>query len=693
MQPPFARREVLKALAAAVGGLVVVSCNVDAQPSDSLTQQENTPNSLPLVSALCVSVHEPGGNHLKKEAKVTVQRVDNGEVLDITRTPPRLTYGTSIEPGKYKLRVDADGFAIAEGMIDMAPLGLSVAVYLGQADWPSFRMGQSVVPFEANENLLGIAFSGKVPTESTWRLLLRSIGQLGFDPYPNDKSFLVAGKTVAIFKSKTSAQRIFGKEIPPSRSADFFRRLSSLLNAKGTTIRIGLPIDVRPGRVKLLDNRYVVRFRSTQSPAGARDLAGRHRADAYSVDGLDNTWRFEFRDRSGYLDHLLAAELLAKDKDVIYVEPNLILQLAKHGCTDDLATHSCASTQSFDLTDDPWSICQTNLPLQGVPDAWCFLGQKLGSGLMYGSSDVRIATVDSGINPAHYDITAGLYTQVKLCGDNCESDPHGMAVFGIVSAKPGNASGIAGIAPGVHHLAISLISQWIDPEWYAQMILWLSGVGSSAVFSKFPLEKPADIISCSHGIDNLPTPSPIAEAFGRASLEGRKHSANAIPLGAVLVYSAGNNSTDICGTQALATGPNVIAVGNTSPRDAQGVERLCPDSNFGMRIDLCAQGENAPSLLPNPTGTSIGSCLPNTPVEGAFRFGGTSAACPMVAATAALMLTLNKDLSWQDVRDRLRQTARCVDVADGLWEDHRSYYYGSGRLDVHEAVKAAEYAS
>jgi hypothetical protein len=234
-------------------------------------------------------------------------------------------------------------------------------------------------------------------------------------------------------------------------------------------------------------------------------------------------------------------------------------------------------------------------------------------------------------------------------------------------------------------------SQWTNPEQYAEMLLWLGGVSSPVTFSQPPLARPADIISCSHGIADLPTANPIADAFERLTHEGRKRPGGATPLGTVLVYSAGNENTDISGTQALAANPNVIAVGDTLPPDNSSVEIRWSGSNYGDRLDLCAQGEKAPSLLADPSGDGVfpGSCVPNVRGPGAFEFAHTSAACPMVAATAALMLTVKDNLAWGDVRDLLRQTARCVDPEGGAWQDKRSYWYGSGRLDVHAAVKAA----
>src|SRR5438093_1209498 len=76
------------------------------------------------------------------------------------------------------------------------------------------------------------------------------------------------------------------------------------------------------------------------------------------------------------------------------------------------------------------------------------------------------------------------------------------------------------------------------------------------------------------------------------------------------------------------------------------------------------------------------SCTPPVNAQGVYEFSGTSAACPMVGAAAALMLSLNQGLTWLEVRDLLRQTAQVVDVANGQWSNHRSYWYGSGRLDV-----------
>ena len=81
-------------------------------------------------------------------------------------------------------------------------------------------------------------------------------------------------------------------------------------------------------------------------------------------------------------------------------------------------------------------------------------------------------------------------------------------------------------------------------------------------------------------------------------------------------------------------------------------------------------------------------------------FGGTSHASPTIAGTAALVLSVNPTLSWDEVRGVLRRTAVRIDAgqtnAIGQWTDNDgdgieefSQWYGYGRVDVNAAVHEA----
>lgn len=125
---------------------------------------------------------------------------------------------------------------------------------------------------------------------------------------------------------------------------------------------------------------------------------------------------------------------------------------------------------------------------------------------------------------------------------------------------------------------------------------------------------------------------------------------------------------------------STIAVGATDPND----ERADPffwdansGSNYGSHIDLVAPG-NYMYGLSHQSNTNY-----------SVFWGGTSQATPIVAGVASLMKGLNPDLTVEEIRTILRNTAEdqkgkpSEDVAG--WDQ----YHGSGRLNARAALEAA----
>jgi hypothetical protein len=102
------------------------------------------------------------------------------------------------------------------------------------------------------------------------------------------------------------------------------------------------------------------------------------------------------------------------------------------------------------------------------------------------------------------------------------------------------------------------------------------------------------------------------------------------------------------------------------------------------------------SLNAHPTGT----LLSGGPADYKNNFGGTSSATPLSAGIAALVLSIDPELSWLEVRDILRTTADRIDLTNtnavGQWVDtdgdgvvDYSQWYGYGRLNANDAIQAA----
>jgi subtilisin family serine protease len=180
-------------------------------------------------------------------------------------------------------------------------------------------------------------------------------------------------------------------------------------------------------------------------------------------------------------------------------------------------------------------------------------------------------------------------------------------------------------------------------------------------------------------------PTEIAGAFTSLRDDGRGGK------GVVVVYAAGNGDNDmLLAHPALCSDDTVIVVGNTLPPDTDGCERRksgSRGSNYGIRLDLCAQGEDCVTIGLDPN-VSISLCEGSSS-QGVDRLGGTSAAAALVTGAVALVLSANESLSALQVKRILTDSASKIDESDGAWLNGFSISYGFGRLHVGDAVRRA----
>ncbi|MGQ9734311.1 MAG: S8 family peptidase [Candidatus Bipolaricaulia bacterium] len=229
----------------------------------------------------------------------------------------------------------------------------------------------------------------------------------------------------------------------------------------------------------------------------------------------------------------------------------------------------------------------------------------------YEGEGVRVALLDSGLDPDHPDLRAnyrGGYDFVNGDPEPWDDNGHGTEVAGVLAAAE-DGSGLVGVAPRA--------------ELYAVKVLGGNAHGAISDVVKgleWAVQHGMDVVNMSLG---TPEDSRALREAVRAAFEA----------GLVLVAPAGNESGAVLFPAAY---PEVIAVSATTKAD-----RLAPFSNFGPEVDLVAPGEE----------------IPTTYLKGRYSLvSGTSFAAPHVAGTAALLISSGVRDN-REVRARLEQSA------------------------------------
>ncbi len=234
---------------------------------------------------------------------------------------------------------------------------------------------------------------------------------------------------------------------------------------------------------------------------------------------------------------------------------------------------------------------------------------------------------------------------------------HGMNCAGIIAASDDNI-GLRGVAPNVNLLSVNIFAGNPTRGQIADGIRWAVNRG-------------ADVLSNSWSFPNAPcnfTDVDIDNAILDAATNGRNG------RGAVVVFSAGNTGGCV---EYPARNNNVISVGAIDNRG-----NLFNYSSRGPQLDLVApSGET--NYLGNVRTTDRTGAVGRLPGNYEDSFGGTSAACPVVAGVVALALSANPNLTQQQVRVLLTTTA--TDMGTAGFDNS----FGFGRVNALAVVQRA----
>ncbi len=328
---------------------------------------------------------------------------------------------------------------------------------------------------------------------------------------------------------------------------------------------------------------------------------------------------------------------------VEYVQPNYIYKL------DDMSykyyadqNHSEQYYTTEASVNDPYTGDQWYLNTIDAYNAWDYT---------MGSSDVRVAVIDTGIDLDNPEFAGKIYAQTDTTdegGDAEDDDGHGSHVAGIIAANANDGVGVAGVAPGVDLIAVDVFT-WYGSDFGASTTDIVEGIN-------YAQSQGADVINLSLG--NYYYDAAYEEVIS-----------DVVSNGIIVVCAAGNDST----SEPHYPSDYSAAVGVIA---TDWNDNLASYSNYGSAKDISAPGGDDDDM-PD-------SLILSTYKDGAYYYmGGTSMAAPVVSGVAALALSKNPSLTVSELKDILYDTS--VDLGDEGKDD----IFGYGRIDAYEAVLAA----
>lgn len=396
---------------------------------------------------------------------------------------------------------------------------------------------------------------------------------------------------------------------------------------------------------------------------------------------------------------------------------------------------------------DQWYLQGTQVAAIRAHDAW----DITRGGNSPATSNVVVAVLDSGIRLDHPDLAGKLLpgwdfvstALVSNDGDGWDADAndpgdymtaedlqhpdfvdgecgggddrdqptasswHGTRVAGLIAAASDNGIGIAGTAFNVRLLPVRVLGKCGG---YVSDVIagmyWAAGMAPPPPYMQTPIppvnENPARVINMSLGTDN-PCTSSASAVYRVAVRQITDH-------GTLIVASTGNSGAAV-GSPASCEG--VLAVAGL-----RHVGTKVGYSNLGPEVGIAAPAGNCVNVAPGSaclfalnTITNLGT---TTPASNGYSTAlvqatvGTSFSTPLAAGTAALMLSVNPNLTPAQLIQHIRASARpfptvsdtvpappaCVSPTVSPVQNAEcicsTAWCGAGMLDTHAAVLAAQ---
>lgn len=337
------------------------------------------------------------------------------------------------------------------------------------------------------------------------------------------------------------------------------------------------------------------------------------------------------------------------------------------------STETAREERARSSDDDPAFLDeQWHLRTAGVTDAWTETR---------GDASIAVAVLDDGVDVDHPEFSGRVTAQYDFAEKRPDGNPkdpydsHGTACAGVAVAAGVKA---AGVAPGCSLIAVRTPG-------------YLGTIDEAAMFH-WTATNGADAVSCSWGPADRGGPFPLADnvraAIRYCATEGRD--GKGIP-----VFFAAGNGNESVSEDGYAASEYVIAVAASTSEEVRSYY-----SDYGPEIWVCAPSSGIPgwgerSIFTTDRrgspGYNHGDADEGDPAgDYTNSFGGTSSATPLVAGLAGLILSVNPDLTVEEVKTVLRTTADKIGPTSSYDGTGHSHLYGYGRVNAAKAVREAK---
>lgn len=448
-------------------------------------------------------------------------------------------------------------------------------------------------------------------------------------------------------------------------------------------------IDVDSNGIEFVKNQFLLTAYNDVSYDAVEALGNEYDADIVGYIALTNDYQFEIEYDVNANDIYQIIDELMDNQLVEYASINPVIESeCDFAPNDPWDTNETIDWDTTNPSGSNWGVEAID-----APGAWEYIDQM---------SEVRIGLIDSLFDTNQEDLNyfqtwhnskpVPIYSKFPtIYANKYSTNNHGSHVSGTMAAVFNNNLGVSGVSVNSKLYAYSTVGQRSNPN--LENIGTLMEVKYSTTLL---IGNNVKVINYSMGFNrkDIDRREELEKFIDSITPALEQHISKLIVMGYdfVIVCSAGNDSIDSTHNSLFTNASNplvknrIIVVGSIGRNDFTSSYHFSSTfSNTGERVDVVAPGEKIYSTVYGSRYEDSFSWEYNDNIYSA-QWNGTSMATPHVSGTAGLLYSVNPNLSGEQVKQIIVNTAggegRTVNDTNG-----RTYNILNARAAVETALE------